>query len=164
MKPSSLTENEAFEIWKEVSPSSAFSAGLSHYAGHLMIPDAKRLRKLETKINGAIGRLESKVEKKFLSSIKTYLLLGEAQIVPDMALDAFFTHMIKEGVRSRHMISLARDAVKALEAYGAAISKKPCATGIRILTSIRCHGLNEIIGSIRKASRCLLYTSDAADE
>ena len=51
------------------------------------------------------------------------------------------------------MISLARDAVKALEAYGAAISKKPCATGIRILASIRCHGLNEIIGSIRKASR-----------
>jgi len=153
MKPSSLVENEAFEIWKEVSPSSAFSAGLSQYAGHLMIPDAERLRKLESKIDDAIGRSESEVEKKFLSSIKTYLLLGEAQIVPDMALDAFFTHMIKEGVRSRHMISLARDAVKALEAYGAAISKKPCATGIRILTSIRCHGLNEIIGSIRKASR-----------
>ena len=152
MKFVSQTEKEAFEIWKDLSPSSAFSAGLSDYAGHLMIPDAERLRKLETMIDKTIGRSESQVEKKFLSSIKTYILLGEAQIIPDMALDAFFTHMIKEGVRSTHMISLAQDAAKALKAYSATISKKPCPTGIRILTSIRCYGLKEIIRSVRKAS------------
>jgi len=153
VKPSSVIENEVFEVWRELSPSGAFSAGLSHYAGHLMIPDAERLGKAEIKIDELIRRSDSEVEKKFLSSIKTYHFLGEAQIAPDMALDAFFTHMIKEGVRSTHMISLAQDAVKALKAYSATISKKPCPTGIRILTSIRCHGLKEIIRSIKKASR-----------
>jgi len=152
MKFVSQTEKEAFEIWKDLSPSSAFSAGLSDYAGHLMVPDAERLRKLKTRIDESIRRSESQVEKKFLSSIKTYNFLGEAQIVPDMALDAFFIHMIKEGVRSTHMISLAQDAAKALKAYSAAISKKPCPTGIKILTSIRCYGLKEIIRSVRKAS------------
>jgi len=152
MKFVSQTEKEAFEIWKDLSPSSAFSAGLNDYAGHLMIPDAERLRKLETRIDETIGRSESKVERKFLSSIKTYNLLREAQIFPDMALDAFFTHMIKEGVKSTHMISLAQDAVNALRAYSITISKKPCPTGVRILTSIRCHGLKEIIRSVGKAS------------
>jgi len=152
MKSSSPIENEVFEIWKELSPSSAFNAGLSHYAGHLMIPDVEHLRKLETKIDEAIRRSESQVERKFLSSVKTYSFLGEAQILPDMALDAFFTHMMKEGVRSTHMISLAQDAAKALKAYSVTVSKKPCPTGIRILTSIRCHGLNEIIRSIKEAS------------
>jgi len=152
MKSISQTEKEAFEIWKDLSPSSAFSAGLTDYAGHLMVPDAERIRKLETRIEEAIGRSESQVERKFLSSIKTYNFLGEAQIVPDMALDAFFTHMIREGVRSRHMISLAQDAAKALKVYSVTISKKPCPTGIRILTSIRCRGLKEIIHSVRKAS------------
>jgi len=153
IKPSSPIEKEVFEIWKELSPSSAFSAGLSQYAGQLVIPEAERLGKLETRIDETIGRSESQVERKFLSSIKTYSFLGEAQIVPDMALDAFFTHMIKEGIRSKHMISLAQASVKALKAYSVTISKKPCPEGIRILTSIRCHGLNEIIRSIRKASR-----------
>jgi len=153
MKPSSLIENETFEIWKKLSPSDAFSAGLSQYAGHLMIPDAERLRKLEMQIDQVIRRSDSEVERKFLRSIKTYSFLGEAQIVPDVALDAFFTHMIKEGVSSTHMISLAQDAVKALKAYSVTISKKPCPEGIRILTSIRCHGLNEIIRSVKKASR-----------
>jgi len=153
IKSTSPIEKEVFEIWKELSPSTAFSAGLSDYAGHLMVPDAERLGKLETRIDEAIRCSESQVEKKFLSSIKTYNFLGEAQIVPDMALDAFFTHMIKEGIRSKHMISLAQDAVKALKAYSVTISKKPCPTGIRILTSIRCHGLNEIIRSIKEASR-----------
>jgi len=159
IKPSSPIEKEVFEIWKELSPSSAFSAGLGQYAGHIMIPDAERLRKLENKIDEVIGRSVSQVERKFLSSIKTYNFLGEAQIVPDMALDAFFTHMIKEGVRSKHMISLAQDAVKALKVYSVAISKKPCPTGIRVLTSIRCHGLKEVIRSVRKASlsRALHY-------
>ena len=152
MKPASPVEKEVFEIWKEFSPSSAFSAGLRDYAGHLMVPDAQRLRKLETKINETIRRSESRVERKFLSSIKTYNFLGEAQIVPDMALDAFFTHMVKEGVRLKHMISLAQDAVNALKAYSVTISKKPCPTGVRILTSIRCHGLKEIIRSVVKAS------------
>jgi len=152
MKSISQTEKEAFEIWKDLSPSSTFSAGLSQYAGHLMIPDAERLRKLENKIDEAIRCSESQVEKKFLSSIKTYTFLGEAQIVPDMALDAFFTHMVKEGVKSTHMISLAQDAVNALKAYSVTISKKPCPKGIRILTSIRCHGLKEIMHSVRKAS------------
>jgi len=153
MKPTGPTEKEVFQIWKEISPSSAFSAGLSHYSGHLLIPDAERLRKLETRIDETIGRSESRVERKFLSSIKTYNFLGEAQIIPDMALDAFFTHMIKEGVRSAHMISLAQDAVNALKAYSVTISKKPCPTGIRMLTSIRCYGLKEIIRSVRRASR-----------
>ena len=153
MKPSSLIENETFEIWKKLSPSGAFSAGLSQYAGHLMIPDAERLRELEMQIDLVIRRSESEVERRFLRSIKAYSFLSEAQIVPDMALDAFFTHMIKEGVRSTHMISLAKDAVKALKTYSATISKKPCPKGIRVLTSIRCHGLNEILHSIRKASR-----------
>jgi hypothetical protein len=152
MKSVSQTEKEAFEIWKDLSPSSAFSAGLSHYAGHLMIPDAARLRKLDARIDEAIGRSESQVERKFLRSIKTYNFMGEAQIVPDMALDAFFTHMIKEGVRSTHMISLAQDTVNALKAYSVTVSKNPCPKGIRILTSIRCHGLKEIIRSVRKAS------------
>jgi hypothetical protein len=79
-------------------------------------------------------------------------LEGEAQVVPDKAISGFFTHIVKEGIVPNHLVSFADYATRALNAY-AASAPKPCPTGIRILTSIRCDGVIEVVETIKKQTR-----------
>jgi len=79
--------------------------------------------------------------------------MGEAQIVPDMAIGVFFAHLVKEGVVPNHLLSLANHASKALATYAARNTEKPCPAGIKILTSIRCDGLIEVADVIKKQTR-----------
>jgi len=80
-------------------------------------------------------------------------LMGEAHIVPDTVVNAFFAHLIKEGIAPNHLISLANYATKALNAYAGSVGSKTCPTGIKILTSIRCAGVIEVTDTVRKQTR-----------
>lgn len=155
-KPESANEKAVFDLWKEVTPSGAFIAGLSEYAGQMLAPDAVHLDNLIRKIDAADAKADARSQHRLLASLKAQLnlaLIGEAHMVPDMAIEAFFAHLIKEGIVSSHLASLANHATKALTEYASSMANKSSPTGIKILTSIRCAGVTEVAETIKKQSR-----------
>jgi len=155
-KPESPVEAAIFDLWKEVSPSDAFTAGLNDFAGKMLVPDVAHVENLARKIDDTSSRAETRSQQRFLASLKAYMrlgLLGEAQIVPDMAIGVFFAHLVKEGIVSNHIASLADHAAKALTVYAASNANRQCPAGIKILTSIRCAGLIEVADIIKKQTR-----------
>jgi len=155
-KPESPVEATIFDLWKEVSPSDAFTAGLNDFAGKMLVPDVAHVENLARKIDDTSSRAETRSQQRFLASLKAYMrlgLLGEAQIVPDMAIGVFFAHLVKEGIVPNHTASLAEHAAKALTVYAAGKANRQCPAGIKILTSIRCAGLIEVAETIGKQTR-----------
>ena len=68
-------------------------------------------------------------------------------------LDAFFYHLIKEGIRPDHLISLAEYGRKALETYLEQNKNSDWPIGLRILADIRCNGLIEILDVVSKSTK-----------
>jgi len=155
-KPESPVETTIFNVWKETSPSEAFTGGLSDHAGKMLVYDTAQVERLVRRIDDTSSKAETKAEQRLLASLKAYMklgLMGEAHIVPDTVVNAFFAHLIKEGIVPRHLVSLANDAAKSLAAYAASASSKTCPTGIKILTSIRCAGVIEVADTVKKQTR-----------
>jgi hypothetical protein len=155
-KPGSPVETTIFEVWKETSPSEAFTGGVGECAGQMLVYDTAQIERLVGKIDDTSSKTESKAHQRLLASLKAYMklgLMGEAHIVPDTVVNAFFAHLIKEGIAPNHLISLANYATKALNAYAGSVGSKTCPTGIKILTSIRCAGVIEVTDTVRKQTR-----------
>jgi len=155
-KPESPVETTIFNVWKETSPSEAFTGGLSDHAGKMLVYDTAQIERLVRKIDNTSSKAETKAEQRLLASLKAYMklgLVGEAHIVPDTVVNAFFAHLIKEGIVPNHLTSLANDAAKSLSAYAASAGSKTCPTGIKILTSIRCAGVIEVADTVKKQTR-----------
>jgi hypothetical protein len=150
-------EKDIFELWKELSPSDAFAAGLQDYAGKLTVPERAHMEALARRIDELGTKTETRAQQRLLASLKAYGIqlgsLGEAEITPDLAISAFFAHLIKEGVVPIHLTSLAEHVGRALTAYAASSPDKLCPTGIRILTSIRCAGLVEVADTVKKQTK-----------
>jgi hypothetical protein len=155
-KPESPVEVAVFDVWKEASPSEAFTGGLSDCAGKMLLYDIANVERLVGRIDDTSSKAQTKAQQRLLASLKAYMklaLIGEAHIVPDTVVNAFFAHLIKEGIVPNHLTSLANDAAKSLSAYTASASGKACPTGIRILTSIRCAGVIEVADTVKKQTR-----------
>jgi hypothetical protein len=155
-KSSSPVETTIFDLWKEVSPSEAFTGGLSAYAGKMLVYDITHIESLRRKMDDASSKAETRTQQRLLASLKASLdlgLKGEAHIVPDTVVNAFFAHLIKEGIVSNHLTSLAEYATKALTAYAATAGRKTSPTGIKILTSIRCAGAIEVADTVKKQTK-----------
>jgi hypothetical protein len=149
-------ETAVFDLWKETSPSEAFIAGLSEYAGQMLLYDTAHIERLVRRVDDTSSKAETKTQQRLLASLNGYMKLGitgEAQVVPDIAISAFFAHLIKEGIVSRHLTSLADSARRSLTAYAATSANKPCPSGIKILTSIRCAGVIEVVDTVKKQTR-----------
>ena len=155
-KSSSPVETAIFDLWKEVSPSEAFTGGLSAYAGKMLVYDTTHIESLGRKMDDASSKAETRTQQRLLASLKASLdlgLKGEAHIVPDTVVNAFFAHLIKEGIVSNHLTSLAEYATKALTAYATTAGRKTSPTGIKILTSIRCAGAIEVTDTVKKQTK-----------
>jgi len=155
-KAGNPVETTIFELWKETSPSEAFTGGVGECAGQMLAFDAAQIERLVGKIDDTSSKTESKAQQRLLASLKAYMklgLMGEAHIVPDTVINAFFAHLIKEGIVPNHLTSLANHATKALGAYSASTTGKSCPNGIRLLTSIRCAGVIEVTDTVRKQTR-----------
>jgi len=150
-------EKDIFELWKDLSPSDAFAGGLEDYAGKMTIPERAHMEALARRIDELSTKTENKAQQRLLASLKAYQILlgslGEAEITPDMAISAFFAHLVKEGVVPIHLTSLAEHVGKALTAYSTSRPDKVCPTGISILTSIRCAGLVEVADTVKKQTK-----------
>jgi hypothetical protein len=156
LKAASPVEAAVFEVWKETSPSEAFTGGVSECAGQMLVFDTAQTERLIAKIDDTSSKAESRGQQRFLASLKAYMklgLMGEAHIVPDTVVNAFFAHLIKEGIVASHLTSLANHAARALTAYTGGTTSKSCPSGIRLLTSIRCAGVVEVTDTVRRQTR-----------
>ena len=155
-KPKSTIEASILDLWKELDPSAAFIGGLKEYAGRMPLPDFPHLESMTRKIGELSSKSETRSQKRLLASLGANVklaLMGEAQIPPDIAISAFFAHLIKEGMVATHLTSLANETARALTAYSSTSPSRSCPTGIKILTSIRCAGLLEVGDMLKKQTR-----------
>lgn len=161
MKPRNQIEAEVFEAWKALSPSEAFGGGLNEYAGRVFIPKPKDVENSLKRISQLSARSKDPCEKALLATISRRMELGEPGIFPEDVLGAFFAHMIKEGINKEHLRKLADESIRELNAALEYTDKK-WATGVKILTLIRCYGLVEILETAEKEAKDPVLTKKIA--
>ncbi len=143
-----MSEKEAFELWKELSPGSAFGAGLKKYAGHIWIPTHSNIKNALMRIN----KLEKKsdiVVKKFLATMRRSLIIEEPHDPPGEILNTFYTHLVIEGVNEKHMLSLAEQSLNFLGVQEDLWDKK-WPVEFQIFSSQACDGAKAVIETIKK--------------
>lgn len=149
-KPASLVETEIFELFKEADPSGAYVNGLQGSVGKVFIPSKKNLDRLARRMQELRLKAENKSQLKLLESGAAWYTLNEPYQTPESVLNAFFGYMIKEGIVASHMKPLAKNGLRAMQAATFESAGKNWPTGLRLLTLIRCDGLQEIIRTIKK--------------
>ncbi|TMI20727.1 hypothetical protein E6H31_08395 [Candidatus Bathyarchaeota archaeon] len=149
-KPASSVESEIFELFKEFDPSGAYINGLNEYVGKMFIPSKRNLEKFSRRVDELRLKAENKSQLKVLESAAAWAGLVEPHMVPESVLNAYFGYMIKEGIIDSHMKALTRNGIKALETATVESAGRNWPTGLRLLTLIRCDGLQEIIRTIKK--------------
>ncbi len=152
-KPSSEVEAEIFQFAKESDPASAYTAGLKEYAGKLFIPSRRNLERFSHRVSELRLKAEDEPQLKFLDSLAAAYGLAEPQSYPEGVLGAYFGYMIKEGIIPSHMKPLTRNAINVMRTATAEKSGKEWPIGLRMLTLIRCNGLQEIIRTIKKETQ-----------
>jgi hypothetical protein len=73
--------------------------------------------------------------------------------IADYLLSTFFGHMIKEGIKPPHLISLADYSKRALNAFLEAHPSTDWTIGQNLLAEIRCDGLVEILNVVKRTTR-----------
>jgi hypothetical protein len=145
-----MIENEVFELWKTVNPSSAFSQGLDDYAGKLFIPTKENNEKILEKIKELRDKADD-VEKKFLNYLETVVTFREPPQCPSLILWTFFDCISKEGINTEHLILLSENSIKLIDAYNKMGYDWPIE--IKILTYRGCKGLIGILENVEKQTK-----------
>jgi hypothetical protein len=153
LRPSNPIEREIFDVWCQVNPAGAFIGGRSEFAGKAFIPSQENVDAARKRIADTLTRCETESQRKLLLSLDTMLSILEPCNVPDYLLGTFFGHMIKEGVKPQHLISLADYAKRALNAFLEAHPSTEWTIGQNLLAEIRCDGLVEILNVVKTTTR-----------
>ena len=149
-KPASDVEGEIFQFFCESDPSTAFTAGFNDYAGRLFIPSTKNMDKFARRLEELRLRAENESQLKALDSFGAIYTLGEPQQIPETVLGSYFVYLIKEGIVPPHLRRLTKNAIKVIQTAVDEKSGINWPIGLRLLTLIRCDGLQEIVRTIRK--------------
>lgn len=149
LRPSSPIEREIFDVWCQVSPADAFIGGRSEFAGRAFIPSRENVDAARRRIADTLTRCGTESQRKLLLSLDTMLSILEPCNVADYLLSTFFGHMIKEGIKPPHLISLADCSKKALNAFLEAHPSEDWTIGQKLLAEIRCDGLLEILNVVK---------------
>ena len=142
-------EKEIFEVWKEAYPSVAYIYGLEEFAGKILVPSKKNLASLKKQIRSLSKKTTDKGHLKFLDSCYVDLDFYEPYMPPSTATNAFFYHLVKEGIRVEHMKSLASLTCEALKQAGAWLAIKNWPIEVRILVKQKTDGLIGIVNIIK---------------
>ncbi len=148
-EPQSKIEEEIFELWKELTPSSAFTAGLDNYAGKLFVPTEENVKRMLEKISMLKMRAKDAVQQKFLQCSETELRFEEPHMALENILWTFYRHLVKEGIRVEHLRSLTSHAKKLLEASKERLTKRKWPVEIRAITCYEGSSLLGILQTIR---------------
>ncbi len=153
MSPSSPIEREIFDVWCQVNPAGAFIGGRSEFAGKAFIPNQGNVDAARKRIADTLSRCDTESQRKLLLSLDTVLSILEPCNVADYLLSTFFGHMIKEGIKPPHLISLADYSKRALNAFLEAHQSTDWTIGQKLLAEIRCDGLVEILNVVKRTTK-----------
>ncbi len=152
-KASSPIQREIFDVWSQVNPTGAFIGGRSEFAGRVFIPSQENVSAARKRLADTLSRCDTESQRKLLLSLDTMLSILEPCTFTDNLLSTFFGYMIKEGIKPPHLISLADYSRKALNAFLEAHPSTDWTIGQKLLTEIRCDGLNEILNVVKTTSK-----------
>lgn len=153
LRPSSPIEREIFDVWCQVNPAGAFIGGRSEFAGKAFIPSLENVDATRKRIADTLTRCDTESQRKLLLSLDTMLSILEPCNVADYLLSTFFGHMIKEGIKPPHLISLADYSKRALNAFLEAHPSTDWTIGQNLLAEIRCDGLVEILNVVKTTTK-----------
>jgi len=136
-------ERQFYEWYKEIAPSSAYNQGASECAGKFFIPSKQNLDAAEEKLKRIMRRAQTKEQRYLFKSYLAGLRFNEPYMVPGGATGAFFTHLVKEGIVTDHLMSLAKQVEEALDAFTQLLSKEQWAIETKIVT---CQLSDQLIG------------------
>jgi hypothetical protein len=146
-------DNEIVALWKDLSPSGAYTLGWDEYAGRLFIPTEQNIKSALERARSLRRRAENEVQAKVLDSIEVTLLFPEPQPVLDDIVGAIFAHLTKEGVNEKHLSSLISDASKSVDATQKRFRSAKVPVAVKALTLYRLDGVIEILESVKKATK-----------
>src|SRR5713226_3670456 len=152
-KPSSEIEAEIFEFAKEFDPTSAYLNGVKEYVGKIAIPSRRNLEKFSRRVEELRLRAENESQQKLLNSLSAAYTMAEPQGIPEGVLGAYFGYLMKEGIIPSHLRTLTRNAIRAMQTAVSEHGGKNYPTGIRVLTLIRCDGVQEILRTVKKETQ-----------
>ncbi|MDG6928983.1 MAG: hypothetical protein JRN39_02970 [Nitrososphaerota archaeon] len=141
------------ELWKDVYPASAYTAGWDEFAGRLFVPSESNVKKALREARALKARASTKLQRKVLGSIEADLLFEEPQPLIEGIVGAIFNHLTKEGVDEAHLRSLLSHASQALDAAGSRFERKKVPIGVRVLTMYRLDGIMDILDTVGKEAK-----------
>lgn len=141
-------EKQFYEWYKETSPSSAYTEGVNECAGKFFIPSKQNLKDAEERLKTIIKQAQNRDQRRLFKSYLTGLRFNEPYMVPSGATNAFFTHLVKEGIVLEHLLSLAKLVEEALDAFTELLAKKEWSTEIKVVTCQLSDQLSGILDTI----------------
>lgn len=144
-------EKEVFELWKELSPSSAFASGLKEYAGQLWIPSHANIKHALLNIKKLRKRTKNKTVRKFLNNLERTILFEEPHHPPGEVSGAFFTHLILNA-SEKHYTSLAEQSLNFLGCQQH-LWTKTWPVELQIFSAQECAGAIALLDTIKKQSK-----------
>ena len=129
-------DDEIVQLWKELNPAGAFTAGFDEYAGRLFIPSEENIRSALEKVRALRRRAENDLQARILDSMEVTLSFDEPQPVLDDIVGSIFNHLTKEGVNEKHLSSLISSSIKAIDVTQKRFSKNSAAAGTSITNAI----------------------------
>ena len=127
--------------------------GRSEFAGKAFIPSQENVDAARKRIADTLTRCDTESQRKLLLSLDTMLSILEPCNVADYLLSTFFGHVIKEGIKPPHLISLADYSKRALNAFLEAHPSTDWTIGQNLLAEIRCDGLVEILNVVKTTTK-----------
>src|SRR6266550_4657780 len=141
-------DDEIVQLWKELTPSGAYTGGFEEYAGKLFIPSEENVRSALERVRALRRRAENDLHAKVLDSMEVTLSFDEPQPVLDDIVGSIFNHLTKEGVNEKHLSSLLSSSIKAIDVTHKRFSKRDVPTAVKALTLYRLDGVIEILDAI----------------
>jgi len=117
--------------------------------GRLFVPTEANVKQMLRRIAKLKTHAEDIVEQKFLQCLETELRFEEPHMVLENILWTFYRHLVKEGIKAEHFLSLASHAKKALEVSKERLIRTEWPIEIRAITSYGENSLLGILATIR---------------
>jgi len=146
-------DREILELYKEISPSTAYIIGFKEYAGKLFIPSRSNIEAALGKVRELRGRAATDLQRKVLDSIETLLIFEEPQPILDDIVGSIFAHLVKEGLNDEHLLSILRLGYSAIEATEERFAGRDIPVGVKALALYRLDSVNEILEAVKKQTR-----------
>lgn len=153
MSKNNQLDSEIVKLWKEHSPSSAYTMGFNDMAGDFFIPSDENISKILKQANILKEKAADELQLKVLDSMIQELNFDEPQVLLEQILGSIFNHMVKEGIVDSHMKSLLQKCLSSLNLAKKKYSKRDVPIGVKVLTLYRLEGILGILEVVSSSTK-----------